>query len=170
MATSLLFCSPVKPCIQRRPIQLNASNQDSSGQLTTSEISSKVESWTRRTVEAVVKSPVLFEFIKPAAKKWIMFLADQKGIPWTKRVDQFQQEIEILEDIKKSTEDLNLVYPDYYLKPFHAYKDGNLSWLAAFEVESAFEVLCLRAAPDECKDLLEARDHVSNGITNAIQV
>ena len=26
---------------------------------------------------------------------------------------------------------------DYYLKPFHAYEDGNLSWQSAMEVESA---------------------------------
>ncbi len=28
-------------------------------------------------------------------------------------------------------------YPSYYLKPFHAYDEGNLSWQAAMEVESA---------------------------------
>ncbi|HAX77228.1 MAG TPA: SAM-dependent methyltransferase, partial [Cyanobacteria bacterium UBA11372] len=30
-----------------------------------------------------------------------------------------------------------LIYPDYYLRSFHAYDNGNLSWLAAFEVEVA---------------------------------
>jgi predicted O-methyltransferase YrrM len=30
-----------------------------------------------------------------------------------------------------------LIYPKYYLKPFHAYDEGNLSWQAAMEVESA---------------------------------
>lgn len=30
-----------------------------------------------------------------------------------------------------------LDYPSYYLKPFHAYDEGNLSWQAAMEVESA---------------------------------
>lgn len=33
--------------------------------------------------------------------------------------------------------DKQLVYPSYYLKPFHAYDEGNLSWQAAMEVESA---------------------------------
>ena len=31
----------------------------------------------------------------------------------------------------------DLIYPDYYLKPFHAYEQGNLSWQAATEVEVA---------------------------------
>ena len=30
-----------------------------------------------------------------------------------------------------------ITYPSYYLKPFHAYDDGNLSWQAAMEVDSA---------------------------------
>jgi len=30
-----------------------------------------------------------------------------------------------------------LTYPDYYLKPFHAYEDGNLGWGPAMEVEVA---------------------------------
>lgn len=31
----------------------------------------------------------------------------------------------------------SLQYPSYYLQPFHAYDEGNLSWQAAMEVESA---------------------------------
>ena len=37
------------------------------------------------------------------------------------------------------------MYPDYYLKPFHAYDEGNLSWLAAFEVEPATFAVALKA-------------------------
>ena len=33
-----------------------------------------------------------------------------------------------LEVIKAELERKDIVYPDYYLKPFHAYDDGNLSW------------------------------------------
>jgi len=33
--------------------------------------------------------------------------------------------------------DRQLIYPEYYMKPFHAYDDGNLSWQCAVEVESA---------------------------------
>ena len=39
--------------------------------------------------------------------------------------------------LKEELEDRRLAYPDYYLKAFHAYEEGNLNWLAAFEVESA---------------------------------
>lgn len=34
----------------------------------------------------------------------------------------------------KAEFDTPLDYPDYYLKPFHTYTNGNLEWLAASEV------------------------------------
>ena len=44
-----------------------------------------------------------------------------------------------------------MAYPDYYLKPFHAYSEGNLNWLAAFEAESATYSMALRVWPAEVK-------------------
>lgn len=45
--------------------------------------------------------------------------------------------------------DPSLTYPAYYLRPFHAYAEGNLSWLAAFEAESATYSMALRVWPSE---------------------
>ena len=36
--------------------------------------------------------------------------------------------------IKEEIENKDLQYPDYYTVPFHGYDEGNLNWLAAFEV------------------------------------
>ena len=36
--------------------------------------------------------------------------------------------------VKEEIEDKGVTYPPYYLQPFHAYSEGNLSWQAAFEV------------------------------------
>ena len=47
--------------------------------------------------------------------------------------------------------DASVTYPDYYLKPFHAYSEGNLNWLAAFEAESATYSMALRVWPAEVK-------------------
>ena len=44
-----------------------------------------------------------------------------------------------------------MAYPDYYLKPFHAYSEGNLNCLAAFEAESATYSMALRVWPAEVK-------------------
>ncbi|XP_010689879.2 uncharacterized protein LOC104903532 isoform X3 [Beta vulgaris subsp. vulgaris] len=48
----------------------------------------------------------------------------------------------------ESVENPNIVYPDYYLNPFHAYDEGNLSWLAAAEAEPATLSITRRAIPD----------------------
>lgn len=42
----------------------------------------------------------------------------------------------------------SLTYPDYYLRPFHAYEQGNLSWEAATEVEVAAHAVHARIWPD----------------------
>ncbi len=43
----------------------------------------------------------------------------------------------------------NLVYPDYYQVPFHAYSEGNLCWQAAFEAAPATYAMALRVWPNE---------------------
>ena len=40
-----------------------------------------------------------------------------------------------------------VAYPDYYLRPFHAYAEGNLNWLCAYEAESATYSMALRVWP-----------------------
>ena len=49
--------------------------------------------------------------------------------------------------LKDEVEDKAVVYPDYYLQPFHAYPKGNLEWLPAFEVESATMSMAVRTFP-----------------------
>ncbi len=42
-----------------------------------------------------------------------------------------------LESIKQDLENPAMQYPDYYLKDFHSYDEGNLNWLAAMVCGSA---------------------------------
>lgn len=56
-----------------------------------------------------------------------------------------------LERLKASIEEKSLVYPDYYLKPFHTYATGNLEWLAAAEVR--WHTLCVRGFACKCSSL-----------------
>ena len=44
--------------------------------------------------------------------------------------------------------DASVAYPDYYLRPFHAYSEGNLNWLAAYEAESATYSMAMRVWPE----------------------
>lgn len=73
--------------------------------------------------------------------------AEKNGIPWR----QTCQELEssgakgLLEDMTNP----NVIYPDYYKMPFHAYEEGNLCWQAAFEASSATQAIGLRVWPKE---------------------
>jgi hypothetical protein len=62
------------------------------------------------------------------------------GLDWKANVAEYESSMALLQNEFDSllTQTLKPVeYPDYYLKPFHAYEEGNMSWKAATEVESA---------------------------------
>ena len=61
-------------------------------------------------------------------------------------------------------------YPDYYVQPFHAYEEGNLNWLAAFEVESATYSMALRTFPEEGLSPAQAQQRLRDGIHGALRV
>lgn len=52
--------------------------------------------------------------------------AEKNGVPWRRHFKDLEtsdvyKELELIED-------KSIVYPDYYLQPFHAYDKGNLCW------------------------------------------
>nr|ACN28520.1 unknown [Zea mays]ACR38298.1 unknown [Zea mays] len=71
-------------------------------------------------------------------------------------------------EVFERIQDPNLVYPDYYLNPFHAYDEGNLSWLAAAEAEPATMSIAKRAIP-EATSIEEANQIVRGNWLNVIE-
>lgn len=76
----------------------------------------------------------LFALAKHRARSMMLQRAKRLGIPWEEKVQAFQNEdwTAILPRVQRS-----ITYPDYYLKPFHAYDEGNMGWTPAWECESA---------------------------------
>lgn len=80
--------------------------------------------------------------------------AESIGVYWRDEVKALQGRDQATEfDSAWETELLQvqnpqLEYPDYYLKPFHAYDAGNLSWEAAMEVEVAAQAVHARIWPE----------------------
>jgi 2-polyprenyl-3-methyl-5-hydroxy-6-metoxy-1,4-benzoquinol methylase len=76
----------------------------------------------------------------------------QIGVDWKQKVAELEEEKGLLEELYgKMSRKLTL--PDYYLKPFHAYEEGNLSWQAAMEVDpAALTVHALVYTPSNKKD------------------
>jgi ubiquinone/menaquinone biosynthesis C-methylase UbiE len=63
----------------------------------------------------------------------------------------------------------NLHYPDYYLRPFHAYDQGNLSWQAATEVEvAAYAVHAWACAEDGAKGDAHLRQSYHDVVCKAL--
>lgn len=59
------------------------------------------------------------------------------GVDWNANRNILEKDIDKIQKHYDNIIDKNIVYPSYYLRPFHAYTDGNLNWEAAYEVESA---------------------------------
>ncbi|MBL1210491.1 class I SAM-dependent methyltransferase [Geminocystis sp. GBBB08] len=77
----------------------------------------------------------LMKFAKTRARKMIVKRAHLIGVNWEDNVQNLQNhdwETEI-----QTVENPDIIYPSYYLQSFHAYDKGNLSWDAAWELESA---------------------------------
>ncbi|TYG49897.1 hypothetical protein ES288_D10G131200v1 [Gossypium darwinii] len=71
--------------------------------------------------------------------------AERNNIPWREMTKEIL-ESDVYKELN-TIQNTSLQYPDYYLSPFHAYDEGNLSWLAAAEAEVATMSMTRRAIP-----------------------
>ncbi|WP_071190544.1 class I SAM-dependent methyltransferase [Trichormus sp. NMC-1] len=88
-----------------------------------------------RLVNGILAIKPLANLAKHQARQMMIKRAEKIGVFWTKEVEKLQARdwVTDLAQVQNS----QLTYPDYYITSFHAYEKGNLSWQAAFEVESA---------------------------------
>jgi len=76
-----------------------------------------------------------FRFASATARQMIIRRGTEIGHPWDPELCKLR--LHDWDSALKVVQDNDLEYPEYYLKPFHAYDNGNLSWDAALEVELA---------------------------------
>lgn len=77
----------------------------------------------------------LANLAKHQARNMMIKRAEEIGVPWRQRVEElraYDWDSQLAE-----VQNPQLTYPDYYVRSFHAYEQGNLSWDAALEVEVA---------------------------------
>ncbi|NUN66265.1 class I SAM-dependent methyltransferase [Pseudanabaena biceps] len=88
-----------------------------------------------RLVNGILAIAPIFNIAKQRARKMMIERAESMGVNWLQiAADLQKQDLEVeLAQVKNP----HLQYPEYYLKPFHAYEEGNLGWLPATEVEVA---------------------------------
>lgn len=88
-----------------------------------------------RIINGILAIKPLADFAKQKARNMMIQRAEKIGVPWRQTVQELRAR-DWEPDLKRVTNP-QLTYPDYYLRSFHAYDNGNLSWQAAFEVEVA---------------------------------
>jgi len=90
---------------------------------------------TSRLVKVFLSIKPLANFAKSRARQMMVKRAETIGVPWRDNVKQLSN---LNWDANLAAiQNPHLNYPDYYTTSFHAYDAGNLSWKAAWEVESA---------------------------------
>ncbi|MEI6427767.1 MAG: class I SAM-dependent methyltransferase [Pseudanabaena sp. ELA607] len=86
-------------------------------------------------VNTLLNIKPLFGLAKTQARNMMIKRAGILGIDWLSTAAALRNQN--LEAHLQAVENKQLQYPDYYLRPFHAYEDGNMGWLPATEVEVA---------------------------------
>ncbi|KAI6673066.1 hypothetical protein NL676_000972 [Syzygium grande] len=99
-----------------------------------------------RLVGAVISFKPIYSLLKLGARQVLISTAEKNGVPWREMTRQIL-ESDVYKELD-SIQNPSLEYPDYYLSPFHAYDEGNLSWTAAAEAEPATKSMSIRAVPD----------------------
>ena len=88
-----------------------------------------------RLVNGVLAIKPLANLAKHRARQMMIKRGERIGVPWTQEVETLQAR-DWKADLAQ-VENPQLSYPEYYLRPFHAYEGGDLSWKAAWELEVA---------------------------------
>ncbi len=100
-----------------------------------------------RFVNLLIKTKPIYGMMKRQARQVLIRTAEKNGIPWRKNCQELANSE--VKELYNAIADSDLVYPDYYQVPFHAYDEGNLCWQAAFEAESATYSMGLRVWKNE---------------------
>eukprot|EP01025_Chloroclados_australasicus_P051665 TRINITY_DN6025_c0_g1_i2.p1 TRINITY_DN6025_c0_g1~~TRINITY_DN6025_c0_g1_i2.p1 ORF type:complete len:369 (+),score=19.70 TRINITY_DN6025_c0_g1_i2:24-1109(+) len=107
------------------------------------------EGWMSQAANFLIKNPVIYPYLKLGARQVLINTAEKKGVQWKQSVQDFEAVKDKLEEIYLQVNDPTIEYPFYYKQQFHAYEEGNLSWLAAFEQKSATYSTSLRTFKKE---------------------
>lgn len=99
-----------------------------------------------RLVTGVLAFKPLANLARNRARQMMIKRAESIGVQWTEEVQRLRSRDWSVE--LAQVQNPRLTYPDYYLRPFHAYDEGNLGWEPALEVEVAAYAVHARIWPD----------------------
>ncbi|HEY9695584.1 MAG TPA: class I SAM-dependent methyltransferase [Oculatellaceae cyanobacterium] len=91
--------------------------------------------FTSKLVNGLLSVKPLANLAKQQARTMMIKRAEKIGVYWRQEVEDLQKIDwdKYLAEVKNP----DLTYPEYYLRTFHAYDEGNLGWFPALEVSVA---------------------------------
>jgi ubiquinone/menaquinone biosynthesis C-methylase UbiE len=92
----------------------------------------------------------LASLAKHRARTMMIQRAESIGVYWMQEVDKLQTRN--WDADLRQVQNEALQYPDYYVRSFHAYEEGNLGWQPAWEVEVAARAVHARIWQDSGAD------------------
>ena len=86
-------------------------------------------------INALFSIKPLFKMASGKARSSMVERGAKIGVDWVQNVNNLERDID---QLTKNFDAVSskLQYPDYYLKPFHAYDEGNLSWQVSNKLSS----------------------------------
>lgn len=79
-------------------------------------------------INALFSVKPLWKYASGKARESMVQRGARIGVDWLESVQSLEKEMDQLTVIYDAVNNNKVEYPDYYLKPFHAYDEGNLSW------------------------------------------
>ena len=120
-----------------------------------------------RFINLLIKTKPIYSIMKRQARQVLIKTAEKNGIPWRKNYQELEQSG--AKDLLDAIANSNLVYPEYYQVPFHAYDEGNLCWQAAYEAGSATYSMGLRVWRDEDITWQEAQQRLRHSFYQVLE-
>ncbi|WP_019506330.1 class I SAM-dependent methyltransferase [Pleurocapsa sp. PCC 7319] len=111
-----------------------------------------------RFVNLLIQIKPIYGIMQSQARQVLIKTAEKNGIPWRKNYQELEQSG--AKSLLATLTNPDLVYPEYYQVPFHAYDRGNLCWQAAFEAASATYSMGLRVWKNENLSWQEAQQRL----------
>ena len=103
-------------------------------------------SFASRVINGILAINPLFSLAKFQARRMMINRAEAIGVPWIQNAAALQARDWTAEFAQVYHP--HCTYPAYYLKPFHAYSEGNLGWHPATEAESAAAAVHAKIWPE----------------------
>lgn len=124
---------------------------------------------TSQIINGILSIKPLANLAKNQARKMMIDRAEKIGVPWRENVAELRKHD--WENEFTQVNNSQITYPEYYLRSFHAYEQGNLNWDAALELESAAYAVHAKIWPDAgAKGDLQLRQSYHQVLQNELKI